>query len=247
VSLEELTQRSRISTQRLQAVVERSACGILWRIRETALGKLQRRYLDPVSGQAGLFRTIEEGSTSVIVTVRVKVDNRKIAEAEWLVARKGDPGLNEPAQPGQSAGNFFEPENLTASPPPDNPIAKEARASREALMAITNGYFDGITTHDGSIIIAHPGCTRVENGTTVTGRAAGPGAQGRAAPVAGVAPAGRGGPGALADCTSNLETITCAARGYPVVDEEARHRRVDERQTPAVVERSTQTRTGGPS
>jgi lysophospholipase L1-like esterase len=124
------------------------------------------------------------------------VDNRKIAVAEWLVARKSVPGLNEPAQPGQSAGNFFEPENLTASPPPDNPIAKEARASREALMAITNGYFDGITTHDGSIIIAHPGCTRVENGTTVTGRAAGPGAQGRAAPVAGVAPAGRGGPGA---------------------------------------------------
>jgi hypothetical protein len=26
-------------------------------------------------------------------------------------------------------------------------------------MAITNGYFDGITTHDGSIIIAHPGRT----------------------------------------------------------------------------------------
>ena len=39
--------------------------------------------------------------------------------------------------------------------------------------APTDGYFDGITTHDGSIIIAHPGCTRVENGTTVTGRAAG--------------------------------------------------------------------------
>src|SRR6185436_11383756 len=28
----------------------------------TALGKVQRRYLDPVSGQAGYFGTVEEGA-----------------------------------------------------------------------------------------------------------------------------------------------------------------------------------------
>ena len=109
------------------------------------------------------------------MTVRVKVENRKIAEAEWLIARKGDPGLNGPAAPGQPAGNFFDPENLIVNAPPDKPLAKEARASREALMAITNSYFDGITTHDGSIIMAHPGCVRVENGRTVTGQSGGGG------------------------------------------------------------------------
>lgn len=173
----------------------------------TALGKVQRRYMDPVSGQAGYFGTVEENGEPAIVTVRVKVANRKIAEAEWLIARKGDPGLNGPQAAGQPAGNFFNPENLSVIAPPDKPLAKEARASRETLMAVTNSYFDGITTHDGSIIMAQPGCVRVENGQTVTGRAA----------------AGRGS-GEVTDCTSNLATINIqnvAARRFPVVDEEA--------------------------
>src|SRR5579863_6016364 len=188
------------------AVVVRPGTGT-WKT-VTGLGKVQRRYVDPVSGQAGYFGTVEEGGDLAIVTVRVKVQNRKIAEAEWLIARKGDPGLNGPPAAGQPAGNFFDPENLTVSAPPDKPLAKEGRASREALMAITNSYFDGITTHDGTIIMAHPGCVRVENGNTVTGR-----------------PARGGQPGApVSDCTSNLATINIqnvAARRFPVVDEEA--------------------------
>src|ERR1700691_993071 len=187
------------------AVVVRPGTGT-WKT-VTALGKIQRRYLDPVSGQAGYFGTVDEGSDPAIVTVRVKVENRKISEAEWLIARKGDPGLNGPQTPGQPAGNFFDPENLTVGAPPDKPLAKDARASRETLIAVTNSYFDGITTHDGSIIMAHPGCLRVENGRPVTGQP------------------GRGNPsGPPTDCTSGLATINIqnvAARRYPVVDEEA--------------------------
>ncbi|MBV8846055.1 MAG: hypothetical protein JO307_24870 [Bryobacterales bacterium] len=192
------------------AVVARLGTG-MWKSM-TALGKVQRRYLDPVSGQAAYFGTIEEGANSAIVTVRVKIDNRKVTEAEWLIARKGDPGLNGPAVPGQPAGNFFDPDNLAANPPPDKAIAKEVRSSREAMIAATNSYFDGITTHDGSIIMAYPGCSRLENGYTVTGRVGG--VRGKAAP-----------PGqAASDCTSGLQTINVslvAARRYPVVDEEA--------------------------
>jgi len=187
------------------AVVVRLGTGT-WK-SVTGLGKVQHRYMDMVSGQAGYFGTVDEGADAAIVTVRVKVENRKIAEAEWFIVHKGDPGLNGPQVPGQNAGNFFDPENLTTTSPPDKPLAKEARASREALMAITNSYFDGITTHDGSIIMAHPGCVRVENGATVTGR-----------------PARGGQAGAVSDCTSGLATINIqnvAARRYPVVDEEA--------------------------
>ncbi len=186
------------------AVVVRSGTGT-WKT-VTGLGKVQRRYLDPVSGQAGYFGTVEEGSDLAIVTVRVKVENRKITEAEWLMARKNNPGLNGLNAAGQPSGNFFEPDNLAANPPPDKPVAKEARSSREAMMAATNSYFDGITTHDGSIIMARPGCNRTENGNTVTGRG------------------GRGGSTSVNDCTSNLATINVqnvAARRYPVVDEEA--------------------------
>jgi hypothetical protein len=170
----------------------------------TALGKVQRRYLDPVSGQAGYFGLIEESGAPAIATVRLKVENKKISEAEWVISRKGDPGLNGPA-----GGNVFDVDNLIANPPPDKPVAKEVRISREGMIAIANSYFDGITTHDGSIIMAYPGCVRLENGVTMAGR--------------GAAPRG-GGPDAVRDCTSGLETINIqnvAARRYPIVDEEA--------------------------
>jgi hypothetical protein len=188
------------------AVVVRPGTGTWGSV--TGLGKVQRRYVDPVSGQAGYFGTVEESGEAAIVTVRVKVENRKISEAEWFLVHKGDPGLNGPLAPGQPAGNFFDPDNLTVTAPPDKPLPREARLSRESLIAITNSYFDGITTHDGSIIMAHPGCVRVENGATVTGR-----------------PARGGGPASpVSDCTSNLATINIqnvAGRRYPVADEEA--------------------------
>ncbi|HEY3825601.1 MAG TPA: hypothetical protein VGL82_13640 [Bryobacteraceae bacterium] len=54
----------------------------------TALGKVQRHFLDPVSEQAAYFGTVEESNESAIVTVRVKVIERKISEAEWFLARR---------------------------------------------------------------------------------------------------------------------------------------------------------------
>jgi hypothetical protein len=176
----------------------------LWK-SATALGKVQRRYFDPVTRQAGYFGIIEENGTPAIVTVRLKVENKKITEAEWVVSRKGDPGLNGPA-----GGNVFDVDNLIANPPQERTLTKEARMSREAMIAVTNSYFDGITTHDGSIIMAMPGCPRLENGVTMTGR--------------GAAPRGNAPASSVRDCTSGLETINIqnvAARRFPIVDEEA--------------------------
>ncbi|MEO8100672.1 MAG: hypothetical protein ABI811_23440 [Acidobacteriota bacterium] len=188
------------------AVVVKNGTG-LWKTA-TALGKAQRRYLDPVSGQAAYFGIIEEGPEQAIVNLRLKVEQRKITEAEWIVARKNDPGLNGFTATGAPSGNVWDADNLIAGPPSDKILPKDQRTSREALIAITNSYFDGITTHDGSIIMAHPGCTRVENGNRMAGFPAAAGAK------------GKGGGG---DCTSNLANINVqnvAARRYPVVDEE---------------------------
>ncbi len=185
------------------AVVVKLGTGV-WKT-VTGLGKVQRRYLDPVSGQAAYFGTVEEGDKQAIVTVRLRVEDNVITEAEWFLARDGDVGLNGPVQPGQPAGNFFDPDNLAMNPPPQRVVPQGQRLSRQALMGITNSYFDGITTHDGSIIRAHQGCTRLENGNTVTGRP------------------GRGG-GPPSDCTSGLANISVqlvAGRRYPVIDEEA--------------------------
>src|SRR5690606_32515677 len=60
----------------------------------TALGAVQRHYLDPVTQNAVYYGTLEEGSELAIVAIRLHVDNRRITEAEWWVGRQDDPGVD---------------------------------------------------------------------------------------------------------------------------------------------------------
>jgi hypothetical protein len=170
----------------------------------TGIGDGERRYFDPVSQQAAFFGVIEEGEALAITTIRIKVAGGKVSEAEWMIARDTDAGLNGFNADGSPSGNFFDPAGLATNLPSNATIPPSERVSRDELIGITNSYFDGITTHDGSVIIAHPGCTRRENGFMVTGR-----------PQQG---------GGTSDCTTGLANINVslvAARRYPVVDEEA--------------------------
>ena len=174
----------------------------LWQ-SATALGKLQRRYYDTTTEQAAYFGTLDEAAGPAIVTLRLKVENRKITEAEWVINRKGDPGIG-PNAGAQANAAFYDSDYLIAHAPPERVIPKAQRLSRIDLVAITNSYFDGLSAHDGKIIIAHPGCVRIENGNLTTQR-----------PIA---------TGGLTDCTAegpmtNIFAVT--ARRYPVVDEEA--------------------------
>jgi hypothetical protein len=183
------------------AMVRRPGTGI-W-VSAKALGKMQRRYFDAESEQAGYFGTLEEESGTAVVTVRLKIDDRKISEAEWHVARKGDPGIGVGAG-AQANASFHDPDNLTAHPPAERVVPKSERVSRADMIAITNSYFDGLTAHDGSLIIAHPGCVRLENGFSTTQR-----------PIPG---------GGTSDCTSAgamANIFAVVARRYPIVDEEA--------------------------
>ena len=47
------------------------------------LGAVPRRYLDPVSGQAAYYGTVQEGGATAIVTIRVRVAGGKLTGAEW--------------------------------------------------------------------------------------------------------------------------------------------------------------------
>jgi hypothetical protein len=197
----------------------------------TSLGKVQRRYLDAVSGQAGYYGTVEEGAETAIVTVRVRVENRKLTEAEWYLARPNDPGLGGPRQPGRGPANAYNVEYLTANQPPDRVVPPAQRSSREELVAIVNSYFDAITSHDGSVALTHPGCGRVENGSPApAGSYLPPAARGGGAGAAPAGPpparAGAAGPGAGGggDCVGNLGNFNLSmvvARRIPLVDEEA--------------------------
>ena len=131
----------------------------------TALGAVQRRYLDPVSGQAAYYGTMEESGGTAIVTVRVRVEGRRLTEAEWYLARADDPGLNGPRQPGRPPANLHNPDYLSKNPPPDRVVPVNQRSDRATLVRIVNSYFDAITSHDNSVAMTHPGCGRVENGS----------------------------------------------------------------------------------
>ena len=186
----------------------------------TAFGAAQRRYLDPVSGQAAYYGTMEESGGTAIVTVRVRVEGRRLTEAEWYLARADDPGLNGPRQPGRPPANLHNPDYLSKNPPPDRVVPVNQRSDRATLVRIVNSYFDAITSHDNSVAMTHPGCGRVENGS--------PAPAGRFLPPNASAnpPAGQAAPPANAnnDCVSGLANFNLSmvvARRTPVVDEEA--------------------------
>jgi hypothetical protein len=183
------------------AIVRRPGGG-LWKSAKE-LGKVQRRYFDTESGQAGYFGTLEEEGGTDIVTVRLKVEDHKISEAEWYVSRKGDAGIGVSAG-AQANAAFHDPDYLTAHPPVERVVPKNERLPRADMVAITNSYFDGLTAHDGTLIIAHQGCVRLENGFATTQR--------------------KGPNGEMTDCTSNgamANIFAVTARRYPIVDEEA--------------------------
>ena len=204
----------------------------------TGLGKVQRKYFDPVSGQAAYYGTVEEGSDTAIVTIRVRVENRRLTEAEWFLARANDPGLNGPRRQGGPPANLHNPEYLAQNPPPERVVPRNQRSDRDALIRIVDSYFDAITSHDGSVALTHPGCGRVENGTPApAGKFLPPGPPrggGPPAPPAGrqnAPPAAPNTPGQAAppgpasnDCVGGLQNFNLSmvvARRTPLVDEEA--------------------------
>src|SRR5206468_5161052 len=94
---------------------------------------------------------------------------RKITEAEWVINRKGDPGLG-PLGGQQADAAYHDPDYLLAHAPEQRTVARAGRLTRGELTAIANSYFDGLSAHDGKVILAHPGCVRIENGSLTTQR-----------------------------------------------------------------------------
>lgn len=127
------------------------------------IGAVERRYYDPATGHAVFFGILDEGEASAIAALRLKVSDGAIAEAEWNIGRARDPGIR--GEPGEV---LFDIDTLTAEPPAARVVPARERLSRDALIAIANSYFDGITAADADVIRAHEGCDRFENGFRVT-------------------------------------------------------------------------------
>jgi hypothetical protein len=161
----------------------------------TALGKFQRIYVDAVQGQAAYFGLLDEQGLPAIVSLRLKVVNRKVTEAEAIIGRKGT--------------SLYAPEGLIEHGPSDQPIDKSLRSTREQMIAAADSYFNGAQSQNPAIVLQRPGCDRYENGVKMTNRGG----------------SGAGGVAVNKDCAGTLESSKQIAavvnRRYPVVDEEA--------------------------
>jgi hypothetical protein len=147
-----------------------------WKIM-TGKGKYRLFVTDPEAGQVACMATIrEEGRTkegkAAVIALRLKVENRQIAEIESLVVRPqtpmGPPGGATAAPMFPNPADTYEkmgvphPVYLETIPPAE-------RMSREDLIRVANMYFSGLEKNDGKGEYPFTDdCNRLEGGMQTT-------------------------------------------------------------------------------
>jgi hypothetical protein len=128
----------------------------------SAKGTYRLFVTDPQTGEVAFIGTIREmgrnpgDSTQAVIALRLKIENRRIAEAETFVVR------NERAA--QNLEKLGAPNRVfTETVPPAE------RASREDLIKTANMYFSGMQLNDGKGVYPFTDdCNRLENGSQTT-------------------------------------------------------------------------------
>jgi hypothetical protein len=126
----------------------------LWAL-PVSLGDYKFYIADPQSGQVAFVGLVKEAGKPALLSMRLKVENRKIGEVESVVVRNMD------------EGNLW----TLKTPPAEftRALAKEERVSREELVRISNAYFDAIVASNGKSVPWHDECYRLENGMWTAG------------------------------------------------------------------------------
>jgi hypothetical protein len=127
---------------------------------KTAGASTYRLYaLDPQSGDAGAQAVVAEKGELDLFFIRLKIKDKKIAEAETLVCRKGQAG-------------FFAPEKMTTAPALYSQPLKEAEQStRSQLIEDASAYFTAVQTEGTKDYRSAPlaaDMNRFENGVQTT-------------------------------------------------------------------------------
>ncbi|HEY7466069.1 MAG TPA: hypothetical protein VIB47_05195 [Dehalococcoidia bacterium] len=113
---------------------------------------------DPETEQVGFFGLLTENGSPAFLALRLKADGGRIAEAEALVARSGNP-LWGPETIGTPRPEFLEA------------VPQGERVPRSSIISIADSYFTGIELDNGNIVPLHPDCIRLENGVQTTSNA----------------------------------------------------------------------------
>jgi hypothetical protein len=159
-------------------------------------GAAQSRFFDPVNETAAFLGLVKKNGQDVITSVRIRVTDRKVSEAEWIEGTKGMMGKGE-----------ANPQALAQHPAPDGILPASQRSSRFMMVALANNYFQANMDHDGSWLPDDPQCVRLENGVGGSGNLA-TGAGDHHGCLAGFA-------------SMDKMTTDLAHRRFTVVDEEA--------------------------
>ena len=139
----------------------------LW-TKATGLSDYKFYISDPQAGQIAFVGLIQakvreerDGKTTevekpVLLSMRLKIENKQITEAEAIVV--------ESMMGGGMGGTMTVPPAAYSEA-----LAPEERISREELVKISNLYFDSIEQCNGKIVPWHDECYRLENGMWTAG------------------------------------------------------------------------------
>jgi hypothetical protein len=129
----------------------------------TGLGDYELKFADVAHGQVGFFGVVQETQDSSGYAMRMKIEDRRIAEVETIVIRVADMG-GIGGGPNPFANGKFEDKPILLE---DVPVAQ--RRPRERLISVADGYFDTLQLNDGVLFTQFDkDCNRVENGVQTT-------------------------------------------------------------------------------
>jgi hypothetical protein len=167
----------------------------LWKTA-AADSKFRLYFADPQRGAVGFIGLVMENDSPVPVSLRLKVVNGRVTEAETIVARNT---------------SFAKPDGFAAPLPLLlAPVTAADRSTREAMVRIADSYFTGLDTdHSGTNVPFDPKCQRREDGN-VTANSSDP----KASPMQ------RLGCKAQFDTGFSVIVTKVRDRRYPIVDVE---------------------------
>jgi len=121
----------------------------------SARGVYKEYFDDPEEGQVAFFGTMRENGNGIALALRLKIENRRISEAESVVVR--------------SPRTFDMMEKAAPDPLLLETVPQSERLARTQLTAIANQYFEAIEQGNGKVAPFDADCNRFENGMKTSG------------------------------------------------------------------------------
>jgi hypothetical protein len=112
---------------------------------------------DPETGNVLWVGIVEEHGQPAYTAIRLKVEGRRIADVEGVLAREGTPAHFAPTDVYAVHETYSET------------LEADQRRPRERMIALVEGYYNTMQLNDGQLLGEYsPECTRISNGVDMT-------------------------------------------------------------------------------